>query len=217
MYHFWSILSQSRKLLLKYFLIALPIIYPTLLLMHPPPPTLYLCTCAISKASSSCPLPVKKVTSFFMSPVAMQYGIASSLSSAISWSARLKHRHVKIKCTAQIILWCFVCYKHFDAHSKFQVLHRIYTQTRALPKTTWSKQMVDTIKATILHNANQNNECIINSSICEEKSIFFGYCVKWNFVSAQRLIVLKTEFIMLDYMIGLVFLIFCSLWLQKSP
>lgn len=51
-----------------------------------------LCTCAISKASSSCPLPVKKVTSFFMSPVAMQYGIASSLSSAISWSALLHNR-----------------------------------------------------------------------------------------------------------------------------
>lgn len=54
-----------------------------------------LCTCAIIKASRSCPLPVKKDTSFFMSPVAMQYGMASSLSSAISWSALLQHGHTK--------------------------------------------------------------------------------------------------------------------------
>lgn len=54
------------------------------------PFSLVLCTCAIIKACRSCPLPVKKETSFFMSPVATQYGMASSLSSAISWSARLR-------------------------------------------------------------------------------------------------------------------------------
>lgn len=71
---------------------CLPVISSLHQCLYPSP----LRTCAISKASSSCPLPVKKVTSFFMSPVAMQYGIASSLSSAISWSALLQHKHFTI-------------------------------------------------------------------------------------------------------------------------
>lgn len=99
LYHFWSILSQPWKLLFKYFVLC---IYSSLLLMHHLETFIHslklypVSTCAISKASSSCPLPVKKVTSLLMSPVAMQYGIASSLSSAISWSARLQNRQVQI-------------------------------------------------------------------------------------------------------------------------
>lgn len=60
---------------------------------HPHPPNTHTHhdrTCAMIKASSSCPLPVKNATSFSTSPVAMQYGIASSLSSAISCSALLQ-------------------------------------------------------------------------------------------------------------------------------
>lgn len=68
------------------------------------PVSLVLCTCAIIKACRSCPLPVKKETSFFMSPVATQYGMASSLSSAISWSARLRstHQAQHIRCKWQL-------------------------------------------------------------------------------------------------------------------
>lgn len=61
--------------------------FPPPLTSPVPPPSV---TCTISKASSSCPLLVKNSTSFLMSPVATQYGMASSLSSAISWSARLQ-------------------------------------------------------------------------------------------------------------------------------
>lgn len=53
-------------------------------------------TCAMIRASSSCPLPLKKVTSFLISPVATQYGMASSLSSAISCSALLQHQPITI-------------------------------------------------------------------------------------------------------------------------
>lgn len=47
-------------------------------------------TCATSRASLSWPLDTKKLTSFFTSPMAMQYGMTSSLSSWINWSALLK-------------------------------------------------------------------------------------------------------------------------------
>lgn len=47
------------------------------------------CTCATSRASLSWPLDIKKSTNFFTSPMAMQYGMTSSLSSWINWSALL--------------------------------------------------------------------------------------------------------------------------------
>lgn len=72
-----------------------------------------LCTCAIIKASSSWPLLLKKVTSFFMSPVATLYGIASSLSSAISWSALLQHEHISI--TDSYYMSGSYCEQHLSA------------------------------------------------------------------------------------------------------
>lgn len=80
--HLWLSVTWSCPTWLSPFLLTThPCFYTTCLGVY---------TCATSRASLSWPLDTKKLTSFFTSPVAIQYGITSSLSSWINWSALLK-------------------------------------------------------------------------------------------------------------------------------